>query len=627
MGAEAILIPLIPVECPDGRACTQEDCTGTLVKIERQQIKEASGSGALFGALTSATFALQESFKDVENCWWYIVLFGAVFAVIISVVYIVILRVCSRLMVWLIITSVFVMLALFDIYLFVRNGDFFGIDMGAVATKWNEEIANKTQGYDGVTQAEDYRELFTVAAYAGFVITCVYFVLVITQIDKINLCIRIIENSSTFLAKLPGIVTFPVGVYATQLFFFLLAVFMCSLISTMGDLTIADLSKAYEATMANDCFTQGKAAKQCIEDSLTGVSLKNDTNTVFTPNATAGVLAAEAGVANAVDNAIDTEMKAALLAENYQTGTWRDQDVGTLMYGYTLITFLWTVQICQATAFLIMATAVATLYWSPVFIDRDGDGKNDSKWPVLHAIKQTFRYHFGSVVFGSLLITIFELLRIMLAYLDKHTRGLQEANTLVKCVMKAAACCLWCFEKVIKYLTRNAYIYIAITGDNFLTAAWGAFKLVFANPLRCMIIQSTIWALSMLGRFGIVMSTTACFWLYITFGEEFQPNGDKPVSRPEYPALCVAILSYLVANAFMVAYECTTDTLLLSFLLDEKFAKERGAGYVLHAKEFGMDNFMDANALNGDDEEAHGQSLQDAQEKKQEKKMLLESEP
>ena len=30
--------------------------------------------------------------------------------------------------------------------------------------------------------------------------------------------------------------------------------------------------------------------------------------------------------------------------------------------------------------------------------------------------------------------------------------------------MKVVQCCLWCFEKIVKYLTRNAYIYVSITG-------------------------------------------------------------------------------------------------------------------------------------------------------------------
>jgi hypothetical protein len=78
-----------------------------------------------------------------------------------------------------------------------------------------------------------------------------------------------------------------------------------------------------------------------------------------------------------------------------------------------------------------------------------------------------------------------------------------------------------------RYLTRNAYIYIAITGDNFLTAAWGSFKLLIANPLRCAMIQSTVWLLSLLGRFGIVVGVTACFYLTITFGDEFQVSARR----------------------------------------------------------------------------------------------------
>jgi hypothetical protein len=119
------------------------------------------------------------------------------------------------------------------------------------------------------------------------------------------------------------------------------------------------------------------------------------------------------------------------------------------------------------------------------------DGLIASAAQILHAIKQTYRYHFGSVVFGALIITLTEvctrqslsarvllgrrgccdspivvlralrvacgvwrlcaqLLRLALAYVERQTKGLQEANSLVKCVLKGCACCLWCFEKVVK---------------------------------------------------------------------------------------------------------------------------------------------------------------------------------
>jgi hypothetical protein len=59
-------------------------------------------------------------------------------------------------------------------------------------------------------------------------------------------------------------------------------------------------------------------------------------------------------------------------------------------------------------------------------------------------------------------------------YIGHQTKELQERNKLLKVAFLACACALWCFEKVVKYLTRNAYIFIAITGEGFLQSAWCA---------------------------------------------------------------------------------------------------------------------------------------------------------
>ena len=65
-----------------------------------------------------------------------------------------------------------------------------------------------------------------------------------------------------------------------------------------------------------------------------------------------------------------------------------------------------------------------------------------------------------------------QLVRIALEYIDRQTKQVQELNKLTKYAMMALKCCALCFEKIVKYLTRNAYIYIAITGENFLSSAW-----------------------------------------------------------------------------------------------------------------------------------------------------------
>ena len=50
--------------------------------------------------------------------------------------------------------------------------------------------------------------------------------------------------------------------------------------------------------------------------------------------------------------------------------------------------------------------------------------------------------------------------------------------------MIAVHCCLWCLEKIARYLTEAAYIMIAIEGRGFCLSAWRSFKLLFSNSLR-----------------------------------------------------------------------------------------------------------------------------------------------
>jgi len=41
-----------------------------------------------------------------------------------------------------------------------------------------------------------------------------------------------------------------------------------------------------------------------------------------------------------------------------------------------------------------------------------------------------------------------------------------------------------CLERFVKFISKNAYIQIAITGKNFCAAAWNAFMLILKNAVR-----------------------------------------------------------------------------------------------------------------------------------------------
>ena len=66
------------------------------------------------------------------------------------------------------------------------------------------------------------------------------------------------------------------------------------------------------------------------------------------------------------------------------------------------------------------------------------------------------RFHSGSIAFGALLIALVQLARALLAYTQKKLDG--KTGKVAKALLCMLQCCLWCFEKVLRYINRQAYI-------------------------------------------------------------------------------------------------------------------------------------------------------------------------
>lgn len=83
---------------------------------------------------------------------------------------------------------------------------------------------------------------------------------------------------------------------------------------------------------------------------------------------------------------------------------------------------------------------------------------------------------------------------------------------------KAAACvscCLDCFNRLIKFLNEQAYVRIALTGENFCPACKSAFFVGATNPARYLLVNLLGGAFVNLGVACIAMSSTYAGYLYI----------------------------------------------------------------------------------------------------------------
>lgn len=73
-----------------------------------------------------------------------------------------------------------------------------------------------------------------------------------------------------------------------------------------------------------------------------------------------------------------------------------------------------------------------------------------------------------------------------------------------------------CFERFIKFLNKNAYIQIALTGKNFCTAAYDAFWIIARNPAKFSLMATLGAAFVMFGKLFIMAGATAVGYIVVT---------------------------------------------------------------------------------------------------------------
>ncbi|XP_076871435.1 choline transporter-like protein 2 isoform X2 [Brachyhypopomus gauderio] len=227
---------------------------------------------------------------------------------------------------------------------------------------------------------------------------------------------------------------------------------------------------------------------------------------------------------------------------------------------YNLFLFFWCANFVTALGQVTLAGAFASYYWA--FNKPDDIPAR----PICSSLGRALRYHTGSLAFGSLILSIVQVIRVILEYLEYHLKGAE--NRFAKFLLRCMGCCFWCLEKCIKFLNRNAYIMIAIYGKNFCTSAHEAFFLLMRNIVRVLVLDSVTDFLLFLGKLLIVGILGICSFFFFTRG--IKPMEDAAPSLNYYwvPILTVVLGSYLIAHGFFSVYAMCVDTLFLCFCED-----------------------------------------------------------
>ena len=186
--------------------------------------------------------------------------------------------------------------------------------------------------------------------------------------------------------------------------------------------------------------------------------------------------------------------------------------------------------------------------------------------PVCSGFWMTFRYHFGSLAFGSFILALVQFIQFIFEIFNRQLEASGAGtNCCVEYLVNCIRCCLECIKRVVEFINKNAFILISITGRNFCSSAGDAVSLITTNPLRFSVVAIVGWLLALVGKILIAGLTTFLFYVFVTFVTNVNENIQEPILM----LILVGLSSFAIATIFMAVFDVSVDTLFMCFLIDE----------------------------------------------------------
>ena len=519
-------------ECddPKGIPVTDEKCTSktTTTTVKSQQPAQKN---YLFEQLSSTGAIVARYIDDMMKALMPILITGFVFATLLGFVWLMLLRLFAGVIVWTTVLGTLVTLIVVTLFCFK--------EAGLLSTYLAVAGVANTEAIDALTNTVDLGEsganpeTMKYIGYAMSVITVGFFVMIIALRQKIRIAIAVLKEAAKAVGAMPAIVLFPLSTTLATLALMLYFIFGCALLRSMeGELkTPAALSNITSLVSISNILPTGNS----------------------TGNSTVGLGSAAA----------------------YADLNYKDY---LLMYHF--FGFLWTNQFFQGIGIMTISGSIAQWYFDNG--DKD-DSTNSGNKNVPQALFRTLRYHLGSVAFGSLIIAIVQFLRACLMYLDNQTKNLQQSNFALKVAMKIVACCLWCLEKCMKYISKNAYIVVAVTGRSFCSSGMTALSLLLKNAAQVAATGLVCTFVMLLGKTVICGASVVVGYLVLS-----AMASSLSLSSVAFPLLCIALLSYFSACSFLEVYDMAIDTILICFFMNKSCAGDSIKKVIgMEEKEFG----------------------------------------
>ena len=225
----------------------------------------------------------------------------------------------------------------------------------------------------------------------------------------------------------------------------------------------------------------------------------------------------------------------------------------------------WIAELLAAIFHYALIVGVCTWYFTSTADSR-------GRFSLLKGFWWSFRYNLGSLALGSFILALIWMVRIIFEYFQKKLERLGGDNSVTKCATCVIRCCLDCCHRFVKFLNKNAYIQVALTGKNFCSSAMDAFVLALKNSSSFIITNGIGYLIQLLGKLTITLGNVLITYVMLTQLDNYA--GD--IGSPYPPLVLILFMSYVLASIFMSIYSIVSISLLQCLYADVDLCNQSG---------------------------------------------------
>ncbi|GBG24208.1 Choline transporter-like protein 4 [Hondaea fermentalgiana] len=388
---------------------------------------------------------------------------------------------------------------------------------------------------------------------------CVYFLFIVAMWHRLKLAIKVLIQASKAIESIKSLIFVPLG---TSLCVFVLGVYA---VGVFGYIVTAGASEIENLTIEG------------IADGVLNQTSSLQAATLKEADAGPRDLQASFGQNPASAALVTRDLASVNMTSVLNVALQKVVGVPGLpgMVLYHIFGCLWTYYVISGTGVLTMSSTVSRWYWrggSDYSPEDDAENK-DARISAIRSYFYVLRYHAGTVCFGALLISTMQLVRLIVWYIVRQTKKLEE-NAITRYILCALGSCLWCTKWLLQFVTTNAYIMVGMHGCSFCIGAERAVGVLAQNLGRVVAVSLVNTLVSTLSILVIVSTCAILEYLWLDRDVAFSSAGEHAINSSVLSIVLTAIASFWVANGYMQVYEVAVETILLCFCQDVKLNRK-----------------------------------------------------